>query len=223
MSGTNVFYNGVLMRGCKTLAFDQQMIADDARNHVTSKFVIKVESFVFGFFNGEASSPSNEGQLLSHPITTINKSTGTDDTRGTATDRMGIIQRLLKEPRKDFYFATHGGQREDVNESVYQILLAATGADDIGTEAEPKFFKDVFGNDLQVRYLKNFSDPFTAKIKRSDVIDTNSGPIPLDVQITEFYGGKAFRIVFTIEVHRHLCYSQDSESDAAADSLEPQA
>jgi len=216
MSGTHVFYNGVLLRCCRTLDFSQHMVADDANNHLTSQFRIRVESLVFGFFNGEASPPSNESQLLSNPITVLTKNTGDDDTRGTATDRINTIYRLLKEPRKDFFFATHGGQREDIDESVYQIILAATGPDDLGTEGEPKYFKDVLGNDLGVRYIKNFSDAMSAKIKRSDVVDTKSGPTPIDVKITEFYGGKAFRVVFEIEVHRHLCFDQEIASDPSS-------
>ncbi len=213
MAGTHLFYNGVELRDCDTKVFDQHLIADDSGNHLTSEFRIRVESLVFGFYNGESSTPSTPEQLLSHPSTVINKSTGSDDTRGTATDRMGIIQRLLKEPRKDFFFATHGGQREDISESIYQVMIAATGPDDLGTEGDPKFFKDVLGNDLTIRYLKNYSDPSTAKIKRLDVVDTANGPKPIDVQVVQLYGGKAFRIAFEIEVHRHLCYSQDSESE----------
>lgn len=212
MSGTHVFYNGVELRDCDTKVFSQQLIADDAGNHLTSKFRIRVESLVFGFFNGEASFPSNVNQLLSHPSTVINKNTGNDDFRGTATDRMGAIMRLLKEPRKDFFFATHGGGREDINESIYQIMVAATGPDDIGTALAPKYFKDVLGNDLSIRYLRNYNEAFTGKIKRLDVVDTGNGPKPIDVQIVQLYGGKAFRIAFEIEVHRHLCYSQESST-----------
>jgi hypothetical protein len=214
MSGTHVFYNGVLMRDCVTKSFDQQVVVDDSGNGLTSKFTIAVESLVFGFFNGAASVPQSEDDLLSHPATTVTKNTGSTDTRGTATDRMGIIQRLLKEPRKDFYFATHGGGREDVSESVYQIMLAATGPDKAGTGDAPEYFKDIFGADVNIRYLLGYNvGTNNFRIPRHNVVDTNNGPRPLDARIVELYGGKAFRLSFSIEVHRHLCLEQDPASD----------
>ncbi len=222
MGGTHLFYNGVELRDCVTKVFDQKMLFDDGGNHVTSVFRIRVESMVYGFYNGAASTPYTQDDLLSHPSTVITKNTGETDTKGTATDRMGIIQRLLKEPRKDFFYATHGGKREDITEDIYQVMLAATGADKAGTLADPEFFKDVLGNDLQIRYIKYFNDngPIempavgqTNKISRVEVIDTNNGPRPIDCQVTEAFGGRAFRISFEIEVHRHLCYRQDSPSD----------
>jgi hypothetical protein len=218
MSGTHVFYNGVELRDCTTKRFSQQMKMDDSGNHLTSKFVITVESLAYGFLQSQ-NSPGGD-PLGGHPSTIATKYTDTTDDRVTATDRVGIIQRLLKEPRKDFFFATHGGRREDVGtDDVYQILLAATGADKAGDAETKEFFKNIHGQDLQLKYLRGFNenagdDDF--RIPRHNVVDTNKGPTPLDVTVTELYGGRAFKISFTIEVHRHLCLNQDPESDPDA-------
>jgi hypothetical protein len=214
MSGTHVFYNGVELRDCTTKRFSQQMKMDDSGNHLTSKFVIAVESLAYGFLQSQ-NSPGGDS-LGGHPSTIATKYTDTTDNRITATDRVGIIQRLLKEPRKDFFFATHSGRREDVGtDDVYQILLAATGADKAGKDDAREYFKDINGDDLRIKYLRGFNEDTSTdtRIPRHNVVDTNKGPTPLDVTVTELYGGRAFKISFTIEVHRHLCLNQDPESD----------
>lgn len=224
MAGTHVFYNGVLMRDCETKLFDQESVLDDSRNLLTTKFNISVESTVFGFFNGAASEPGTEEDLLSHPSTVI-----TDSDGNTATDRMHFIQNRLNQPRKDFYYATHGGKREDIDESVTQIMLAATGSD-IGDEVTPQYFQDVLGNDLVLSYKTGYNsnegDANDGKIPRHNVVDTNNGPLPKNVRITQLFGGRAFRVSFEIEVHRHLCLEQEPTTikpDGIGENDDPEA
>lgn len=202
MSGTHVYYNGVLMRDCDTKLFDQNIGLDDSRNLLNSSWRIKVESTVFGLYYNDYPE-----DLYAHPSTVVTTNIDTDK---TATDRMHTIQKRLSQPRKDFYYATHGGRREDRDESIYQILVAATG-DDLGTESGPTFFQDERGDDLLIRYLDGYheSDGDTGKLVRGNVVDVNNGPIPLNVQITQVFGGRAFRVSFEIEIHRHLCLTQE--------------
>src|SRR5690606_37036045 len=135
---------------CETKVFDQQVKLDDSRNLLTSKFVIRVESLVYGFFS------SSLGDEAEHASTI--KVKPTSGTRRTAVDRMQIIKNLLNQPRKDFWYATHHNRREDdESEDVYQILIAATGSD-IGSEDDPEYFKDIQGDELVIRFKDGYTD-----------------------------------------------------------------
>jgi len=201
MSGTHVFYNGVELRDCLTESFDQKTAFDEAKSALFTHFRIRVSSTVFGFFNED--EPEDYNELVSHPSTVEVNRTGIDPADlNTAVDRMQIIQRLLSQPRRDFWYATHDAKRVDVSESIYQILVASTGQD-AGPDGDPKFFQDLFGNDAEIRY--NSKDNLSTRIRRKHCLDANNGPIPIDVSIQNIFGGNAFRISFEIEVHRVLC------------------
>jgi hypothetical protein len=210
MSGTHVLYNGVELRDCETKLFDQKVTLDDARNLLTSRFHIRVESTVFGLYYQDYLEDAK-----AHPSTVVTENIESDR---TATDRMHTIQKRLSQPRKDFWYATHGGRNEDVDENVYQILVAATG-EDPGTEGDPEFFKDVRGDDIEIRFQDGYheSSGNSGKLPRANLIDVNRGPIPLDVQITQLFGGRAFRISFEIEVYRHLCLTQEDVETKPSD------
>lgn len=203
MSGTHVFYNGVELRDCDTKAFDQKVTLDESKNLLTSEFRIHVESTVFGLYYND-----HPQDLYAHPSTVVTTNTSTDL---TATDRMHTIQKRLSQPRKDFWYATHGGRREDRDENIYQILVAATG-DKIGTDEAPEYFKDCRGVDIQIRYQDGYhiSGGNSGKLPRKDLIDVENGPIPESVRITQVFGGRAFRISFEIKVMRHLCLNQEA-------------
>lgn len=202
MSGTHCFYNGVLMRDCETKIFDQKIGLDESRNLVSSSWHIKVESTVFGLYYND-----HPQDLYAHPSTVV---TTNHDTDKTATDRMHTIEKRLSQTRKDFFYATHGGRREDRDENIYQILVAATG-DDIGSADEPKYFKDERGNDITIRYQDGYheSGGDSGKLVRHNLVDVNNGPTPLNVSIVQVFGGRAFRVSFEIEIHRHLCLDQE--------------
>lgn len=203
MPGTHVFYNGIELRDCETESFSQKTEWDDTKNALYSHFKIRVSSLVFGFFNED--DPEDYDELVSHPSTVEVHRSDIDSTDlNTAVDRMQIIQRRLSQPRKDFWYAIHDTKRVDVDESIYQVLVASTGQD-AGTDADPKYFQDLFGNDAEIRY--NSKDNLSTRIRRKHCLDANNGPIPIDVSIQKIFGGNAFRISFEIEVHRILCSS----------------
>jgi hypothetical protein len=210
MSGTHVLYNGVELRDCETKLFDQKVTLDDARNLLTSRFHIRVESTVFGLYYQDYLEDAK-----AHPSTVVTENIESDR---TATDRMHTIQKRLSQPRKDFWYATNGGRNEDVDEDVYQILVASTG-EEPGTEDDPEFFKDVRGNDIEIRFQDGYhvSGGDSGKLPRANLVDVNRGPIPLDVQITQLFGGRAFRISFEIEVYRHLCLTQEDVETKPSD------
>jgi len=218
MSGTHVFYNGVELRDCKTELFTQKTAWDETKNAMYAHFRIRVSSTVFGFFNED--EPEDYNELVSHPSTVENDRTDIDpnDLR-TTVDRMQIIHRKLSESRKDFWYAIHGTRRADVEESIYQVLVASTGQD-AGTEEDPKFFTDLFGNDVQLKY--NTKDNLSLKIQRKHCLDANNGPIPIDVSIQDIFGGNAFRISFEIEVHRILCKDPLDPEEEAPSWIDPE-
>jgi hypothetical protein len=201
MSGTHIFYNGVELRDCTTETFTQKTVWDETKNAIYSHFRIRVSSSVFGFFNED--NPTDYNELVSHPSTVETQRTGinANDMR-TAVDRMQIIHRLLSTPRKDFWYAIHNTRRADVEESVYQVLVASTGQD-AKIDGDPQYFKDLFGNNVQIEY--NTKDNQSLNIKREHCLDANNGPIPIEVSIQDIFSGNAFRISFEIEVHRILC------------------
>lgn len=210
--GTCVFYNGVLMRDCKTESFRQSLVVDEATNSTHSRFDIKVSSLIFGFWEGESGNIVNESQFKSHPSTIENSR---DDGGGvTAIDRMIQIQRRLSQPRKDFFYAMTGGQKENRAEDVYQILVAATG---VQPSEGQIYFKGIFGEDVEIRYADKYHpsqlstsiNPEPQKIVRDRCFDTNNGPITKNIEITEIWGGKAFRVNIEFEIHRTLCAEID--------------
>lgn len=202
MPGTHVFYNGVELRDCLTETFDQKTAFDEAKSILYTHFRIRVSSTVFGFFNED--EPDDYDELVSHPSTVEVNRGGVDSTDlYTAADRMQIIQRLLSQPRRDFWYAIHDTKRVDVNESIYQILVASTGQSATEANGDPEFFEDLFGNDAEIRY--NSKDNLSTRVRRKHCLDANNGPVPIDVSIQNVFGGNAFRISFEVEVHRVLC------------------
>ncbi len=206
MSGTHVFYNGVLLRDCETKSFKQDVILDESRNLVTNRFRIRVESLVYGF------RTASEEESLTHPSTvTLQRPEGS--TSQTAIDRMHLIQNKLNQPRGDFFYATNHGRRVDAtSDNIYQILVAATGQP-TGTVESPEFFKDINGDDITIRFKDDYhiSGGDTGKLPRVNLLDTNNGPTPIDVTLTDVLAGQSYRISFEIEVHTHLCLNQEAE------------
>jgi hypothetical protein len=208
VQGTTTFYNGVLMRDCKTESFRQSLLVDEANNSIGSKFEIKVSSLIFGYWESESGNLGHESQYRAHPSTVENTRDG--GAESTAIDRLIKIQRRLSEPRKDFFYAMTGGKKEDRNEDIYQILVAATGVE---PTAGQLYFKGVFGEDIEIRYadkfhpapLTNELNPAPQKILRERCFDVKNGPTTKDVEITEIFGGKAFRVSVTFEIHRTMC------------------
>ncbi|MFO0940066.1 MAG: hypothetical protein U0930_04800 [Pirellulales bacterium] len=210
--GTHVYYNGVELRDCRTESFKQQLQYDEASNAMYSKFFIKVSSMVFGFFYSESGNLTDYAQLKSHP-STVETWKGTNPALGcTAADRLIIIQRLLSSPRGDFWYAQTDGHREDRanNENIYQVLVASTGIN----ATTGQYFTDIFGNDIEIRYADFFHpNPLDQtslnlapqKILREKCLDANNGPLVRNLEITELFGGKAYRISVEFEVSRVMC------------------
>jgi hypothetical protein len=203
MSGTHVFYNGVELRDCETETFSQSTVYDETGNRMFSKFRIRVSSTVFGFMSGE--NPTGYGDLTSHPATVETARAGIHSSDlESSVDRMQTIHRLLSMPRGDFWYALHDTNWQNGGGAGwYQVLLAATGEPVKDGETD-LYFTNIFGQDVQIHY--NNRDNASLKILRKHCTDANLGPKPIDVQITNIFGGTAFRISFEIEVYRILCY-----------------
>lgn len=183
MAGTEVFYNGVLMRDCETQAFEQSLQYDSSGTDVLfSRFRIRVASTLVGLvdrdFSGEHASTIGLKE---------------EDVAVTTVERMQELQARLQEVRKDFWYAIsnsidEGGRVPDNGK--FQILLAATGEYEGNLES---YFGDT-------------------GIYRKDVVDLNNGPKPLTVRISQVYSGRTLRVEFEIEVCRCLCPGEDDSS-----------
>lgn len=204
MSGTHLYYNGVLLRDCELLEFDQLIEKDKSgTDPLYSRFRITVASTLVSLLGMDDYTP---------PTTDIHLSTIASPlpARNFLVDRLHGIQEKLQEFRKDFWFAINGSSYRtlaavddapvdtDASNSPYRIVLAATG-----------LLTDVSIAGKVGHY-------FTGKetdIDRVDVIDADNGPKPSNVRITKIDGGRAMRVQMTIEVCRCVC---GEESDYTA-------
>jgi len=184
---TTVIYNDVILRHCETKSFEQTIVYDESRTDLMySKFRIRVASTL-------AAVRSSGNSFGIAPPT----GSGT-----TATQRERTIQRLLSEPRKDFWMLIDSGV---ANEQMTPAQLAAltppanTGIDD--------FLLIATGNIDGMMSLHPLSDQYGSgdAIERINVVDVENGPKPTNVTVTEIIGGRTFRVEFEIEICRKFC------------------
>lgn len=196
---------------------------DEAKNLTFSKFRIRVTSTVVGFFS--TNEIGDQDDLLEYPTPTIETSgVGVPASdRYTPADKMQRIQRLLSTPRRDFWYAMQDVPHikgETTPFKYYQILVAASGdrglidSQNRGSESSKKYFQDIFGVDITLKYNSNVTE--SGKIVKSRCADANGGPTPIDVNIEEIFGGQAFRVSFEIEVCRVMCNTNNGEFDDTA-------
>jgi hypothetical protein len=218
MSGTHVYYNGVLLRDCETLEFQQLVEYDESNTHV--RFIrtrISVVSTLISIFpppNTPGYSPNVVLPMSGQHASTIQFPIIGDE---TLVGRFEEIQELLSEPRKDFWYAVNavndtppqavGGVSlpNETNTSSYRLVLVATGIIPKDPEPNPSDkFVQLFGNNLTV--------------ERVNVLDANAGPKPVAIDVREVMGGQLMRVQATFEVCRVLSKpvndSEDPEYDA---------
>ena len=231
MSGTHLFYNGVLLRDCEMKQWRQEILRDESGTDVLySKVTLTVESTLIGLLDRYRRVegmlvPNGGGQV---PLSTIAIPSLENE---TIVDRWREIQWRLQETRKDFWLAVNGvtnavnqilvPEDDNENQSPYRIVLAATGleaADLAKLKAEPTNnlgFLDGFSN---------FGDGLpSTQVERVKVIDLNNGPKPLQAVVEKVMGGQSLRVSFTIEVCRCFCAPEDTTTSGVLAGLIPPA
>lgn len=201
MSGTHVYYNGILFRDCETLDYSCIVEYDESGTH--EKYVrtrITVASTLVSLYNRQSSSPTiPENQ---HP-STIRIPSVLSSTDETTPARMEEIQERMSNPRRDFWYAVNGvtdplgtltptpiPYSDRLASSSYRLVLVATGL----------FPSTVGGTD---NYIEFFDSQLL--VKRIDVLDANMGPKPSGLVFTKMYGGNVTRVQATFEICRVFC------------------
>lgn len=203
MSGTHVFYNGILMRDCELMEFDQLIEKDKSGTDPKfSRFRITVASTLISLLSTdpEATPPASSQQPIGH-LSTI-AVTHLGGFKWVLPDRLELVQQLLQEHRKDFWFAINGTTYKPqtdteqapsdsfANHDSYRVILAATGLDYIENDATGKIEGYYTGKDTM--------------IDRKDVVDCDGGPKTSNVRVLKIDGGRACRVQVTIEACRFL-------------------
>jgi hypothetical protein len=183
---TTVVYNGVILRDCETKSFEQRIEYDESRTDLMfSRFRIRVASTL--------AATRGSGQSFGiHP----------PGSGATATQRAKIIQRLLSQPRQDFWMLIDKGV---VNEaSTGSQIAALPSPQNVGID---DFLVISTGNPDGLMLVHPLSDQYGSGdvVPRIDVIDVENGPRPTSVSVTEIIGGRTFRVEFEIEICRKFC------------------
>jgi hypothetical protein len=230
MSGTHLFYNGVLLRDCELVEYDQVIEQDESHTDVMySRVSITVSSRLVSIVPDTDITPIIPANGL-HPSTTwLPTDPGGLPPSGsnldwTLPDRLKRIMQLLEEPRKDFWLAINSttfrgrpgldpeaAPSDDfLQQDPYRIVLAATGLSnqDVTDAQESLGAIDNAGLD----YIKAFYAGKETKIERRKVIDCNNGPKPSPVKVAGFEGARVARLMFTIEICRPYTQAFDSSS-----------
>ncbi|MCC7334454.1 MAG: hypothetical protein IT422_05140 [Pirellulaceae bacterium] len=223
MSGTHLFYNGVLMRDCEMIEFAQVIEYDESETDpLYSRFRLTVASTLISLHSTNPSDgpPINLGDtsnaLTRQHLSTIALPAVTGE---TVVDRLQFIESRLQQPRKDFWLALNAttnkplvnnspdqftpAKDSSANDS-YRIVLAATGIDDFADMSTDE--NDGTKGGRKVTGMLAGATQFTnVQIERKDVVDANNGPKPQGVNVVQINGGRSMRVQVTIEVCRPLC------------------
>jgi hypothetical protein len=211
MSGTHLYYNGVLFRDCETLDYSCVLEFDESGTH--EKFMrtrITVASTLVSLYKRGTSDPIAPASQHFSTIQIPPVLSGADE---TTPARLEEIKELLSEPRKDFWYAVNGvtdpggtlaptaiPQEDRSNSSPYRLILVATGIYPTVTAATDP--EDPPTIDAATEFVKFFDANLT--VKRANVLDANNGPKPSGFGFTRMYGGNVVRIQATFEVCRVL-------------------
>jgi hypothetical protein len=223
MSGTHLYYNGVLMRDCELLEWDQVIEKDESQtDYMFSRFRISVASTLVSLHSTNPeddpplSIPDSGDYLSAQHLSTI-AIKGVDGE--SLIDRMQYVEQQLRYPRKDFWFALNATTNKPLSSNVpsdftpasdpsqvdsYRVLLAAAGIDD---------FDEVNSTGRVPEGRLSGPRSVDLLIDREDVIDANNGPHPQSVKIQRIDGGRAMRVSFTIEVCRILCTQEEKDNE----------
>lgn len=209
MSGTHLYYNGVMLRDCELRSFEQSIERDQSGTDVLfNRFRITVASTLVSLHstdpNASPQVPAGD-PIERQPLSTIALE---DAINGeSVVDRLIEVRRRLHEPRRDFWFGLNAVTNQPLQPGEpphdtpdenypYRIVLAATG---VPTYAD----RTTDGVPVVEGFIGSFDGP--TEIERSRVLDVDNGPKPMSVSIEQIFGGRAMRVVFTIEVCRLLC------------------
>lgn len=202
--GTSLLYNGVLMRDCELLDFDQRIIYDESNTDVVySKFSIRVASTLIGLVQYAGTfKPTPADFNREHPSTVWILDDMSDQ---NMPSRLVEIQTRMQEDRKDFALSFGSNVFEDGRDppNTYNSVLLASG--EISDTQH-----DIF------TYTNVTSGP---PGPRSDYLDVNNGPKPLECKIQHLFGGRSVRLEFAIEVCVCKC-SGDGKAEPPESSLE---
>lgn len=202
---TTVVYNGVVLRDCETLSFEQDVQYDPSNTDVLfSRFKIRVASTMVARIN--------DAGIDSFGIDTAN---GT-----TVIQRAHDIQGKLSESRGDFWMLVDNcvqdeKQGTEFEPSLDQPLLIACGRawdEDIvvGSDENGNPIKYIERTPLTMfphPFSSNSSTPAYGSIafNKSNVLDCENGPKPRKVSVQKIIGGRALRVEFEIEICRNIC------------------
>jgi hypothetical protein len=214
MSGTTVFYNGVLLQDCETSDFQQIVEYDkeSGKDAMFSRFRITVASNVVSVPTVQFDEEGDPIPVAEHPSTIkvgiFNDIEAANNTEH-AVDRLAIARSRLQEPKKDFWLAVHGTSNtvppfepttDTTPSSGFRIVLAATGdyahkpADD-NSSKYPEFIR---------AYGFNGSFPRQTNARRVEHIDPDDGPKTSSVNVV-MVGGRFMRVAVTFDICLSLC------------------
>ena len=182
---TTIIYNDVILRDCETKSFEQRIEYDESNTDLMySRFRIRVASTL-------AATRYPDQSFGIHP-----------PSGDTATQRQKLIQKLLSQPRKDFWMLIDSGV---ANERMKPSELAAL-ASPLNTGVDDHLLIST-GSPDGLMSLHPLSSQYGSgdTVARIDVIDVENGPKPTSVNVTEIIGGRTFRVEFEIEICRKLC------------------
>ncbi|MFG0261526.1 MAG: hypothetical protein ACF788_03970 [Novipirellula sp. JB048] len=208
-----MIYNGVYLRDCQTLSFEQTIQYDDSgTDTLFSRFKIRVASNVVAVRYGSSR------QFGIQPVN-----------GATSVQRMHDIQERLSQPRGDFWFIVEDCvDNERGNSPIVrdQPLLIATGKaydEEIVTTTSGhagigiETIESVERTDRMLRphpgrpagddLSTSTYGPFNVDFKASLVLDCENGPKPKSVNVQQIIGGRSLRVEFEIEICRKLCPS----------------
>lgn len=217
MSGTHLYYNGVLLQDCETKEFIQEIEMDESDTDVMySRFRITVVSRIVSIDDPDLTYEVDEFKQTQHDAAVKVPAPGPGkyeaaESKFEAIDQLRIAQARLQEPRKDFWLAVNGTRKDNpaaptpLNPSTsespstgYRIVLAATGDYDHHSDAisveYPEFIRGMSDSE---------SEQFT-NAARIEHIDCNEGPKPRAVNVS-IIGGRYLTAQFTIEVCLSIC------------------
>ncbi|PHQ35172.1 hypothetical protein [Rhodopirellula bahusiensis] len=214
---TTLVYNNVVLKNCETLRFEQDLQYDESKTDLLfSRFRIRVGSTLVA-----VRYPDDGGFGIQTP-------------RGsTVGQRLHDIQARLSQPRKDFWFLTESNPITENGDSgaIDQPLIIATGepysyeysessVDDRSRVDAEKTVRQLQPNPLDFSHVSDYSTerygPFNTPFPADQVVDSDNGPKPKDINCTAIFGGRSIRVEFEIEVCRHYC-----DPDRAGDPYPP--
>ncbi len=227
MSGTHLFYNGVLFRDCETLEYSSILEYDESGTH--EKYMrtrVTVASTLVSLYKRIPGTAPGSSLVPTTPVAPNNQHFSTiyippvlpqlvGDTEGTdetTPARLEEIMERLAEPRKDFWYAVNGVTNPQSQQA--PVVPVVPGA--FPKENRSAGFQVAAENPYRLILIATGITPggsFTdyvqgvngdTTVKRVNVFDANNGPKPSGLASLKLYGGNVMRVQATFEVCRVL-------------------